>query len=279
MTEPLCKVRDVVYPRLRAPDLDAMEVFLSDFGMLREERTADALYMRGAGGGHPLHITERGDPEVIGFAFLASGADDLERLSSVEGASGVHEKEEPGGGRRVTLTDPDGFQIEVLHGIDLPKAGEPLPLNLGSRVDRRGEVKRVERGPARVQRLGHVGINTADPDAAFEWYHRHFGILKSDSAAIGDLSLAHFCRCDRGSEHTDHHSFLLARSPDGKPGLNHASWEVRDLDDIWLGHEHLTERGYKHSWGSGVTRWAARSSTTGATRGATSANTSATATC
>jgi len=100
-------------------------------------------------------------------------------------------------------------------------------------------------------RLGHAGLNVADPDAAFDWYQAHFGILKSDSVAVGDFSLAHFCRCDRGGEHTDHHSFLLARSMDGSAGLNHVSYEVGDLDDVWTGHHYLAERGHRHSWGIG----------------------------
>ena len=41
------KVTDMAYGRLRAPDLDVMEEFLTRFGMIRAERTPTALYMRG----------------------------------------------------------------------------------------------------------------------------------------------------------------------------------------------------------------------------------------
>ena len=41
------KATDIAYGRLRAPDLDVMEEFLTRFGMLRAERTNTALYMRG----------------------------------------------------------------------------------------------------------------------------------------------------------------------------------------------------------------------------------------
>ena len=33
MNLPVARVRDVLYPRLRAPDLDCMEAFLDDFGL------------------------------------------------------------------------------------------------------------------------------------------------------------------------------------------------------------------------------------------------------
>ena len=48
--EPIVKVKEMAYPRLQAPDLDAMEAFLTDFGMgCGPARTKDTLYMRGFG--------------------------------------------------------------------------------------------------------------------------------------------------------------------------------------------------------------------------------------
>ncbi len=255
MKPSVTKIRDVAYVRLTVPDLDLMEQYLADFGMQRSARTGGALYMRGAGPSHHLHISEKGDRAgLAAFGFLASSADDLEALARVTGASPVHDIQEPGGGRRVVIHDPWGTRLELVHGIeavDPIRDANPTRFNFGERVERRGEVTRVGRGPGRVKRLGHVGINVGDPDAAWDWYHEHFGILKSDTIAIGDFTLAHFSRCDRGSEHTDHHTFLLARSMDGTTSLNHVSYEVTGLDDVWLGHEHLAARGYRHSWGIG----------------------------
>ena len=58
------KVRDLAYGRLRSPDLDAQEEFLTAFGMVRAARTPTALYMRGTDPVHHLHVTEKGDPGV-----------------------------------------------------------------------------------------------------------------------------------------------------------------------------------------------------------------------
>lgn len=255
MKQPLIKIHDIAYVRLRVPDLDRMEKYLLDFGMQRSARTDNALFMRGSGPSHHLHISERADDAgLAAFGFLATSAADLERLSKASGASTVHDIDEPGGGRRVVLDDPWGTRIEVVHGIaavdELPDAERP-GFNFGRRIERRGHVTRVGRRPAQVMRLGHGGINVADPDAAFDWYHEHFGILRSDSIAIGDFSLAHFCRCDRGSEFTDHHTFLLARAMDGTTSFNHVSYEVSSLDDVWAGHEFLAQQGYRHTWGIG----------------------------
>ena len=56
------KVWDIAYARLRSPDLDVQEQFLTDFGLVRVARTANALYMRGTDPFHHIHITEKGDP-------------------------------------------------------------------------------------------------------------------------------------------------------------------------------------------------------------------------
>ena len=54
------KVADFAFPRMEAPDLDAMEEFLTHFGLVRAERTPDALYMRGADSHHHLHAVHKG---------------------------------------------------------------------------------------------------------------------------------------------------------------------------------------------------------------------------
>ena len=241
MADPVVRIRDLAYVRLRVPDLDAMERYLGDFGLARSARTDKALFMRGAGPSHHCHVSELGsDAGLVGFGFLAASADDLERMAKTPGASAVEDTGEPGGGRRVVLHDPWGNRIDLVHGIAevAPLAVPAGPgFNFGSRVERRGDVTRVPQGPSRVLRLGHGGINVPDPDEAFEWYHSRFGILQSDVIAVGDFRLAMFCRCDRGAEPTDHHSFLIARSLDGQLGLNHVSFEVAAGETLGIAGE------------------------------------------
>ena len=112
------KVRDLAYGRLRSPDLDAQEEFLTAFGMARAARTPTALYMRGTDAVHHIHITEKGDPAFIGFAWTVSDADELRTIAKFPGASGIENIDEPGGGKRVRLQEPNGYMIEVVHGIE-----------------------------------------------------------------------------------------------------------------------------------------------------------------
>src|SRR5262245_19365928 len=111
------KVTDIAYGRFRSPDLDVMEEFLTRFGLMRSERTPTALYMRGTDPPHHIHISEKGAPKVVGLAYYAPSEEALVRLSKAPGASAVESIDEPGGGKRVRLTEPNGYQIEVVHGI------------------------------------------------------------------------------------------------------------------------------------------------------------------
>src|SRR5262249_992082 len=144
-TMALINVKELAYGRLRAPDLAAMEEFLTHFGMKRSARTPNALYMRGTDDRHHLHVTEKGDPAFVGFAYLAASEDDLARVSKAPGASAVEPIDEPGGGQRGRLRGPNGHPIEgVLGG-----GGGPGDFGSGTAVDHRTG----QRGPGRTARL------------------------------------------------------------------------------------------------------------------------------
>src|SRR5260370_42682128 len=123
---PVIKVFDLGYGRLRAPDLDKEEEFLTDFGMVRADRTKNALYMRGTDGPHHIHVTELGEPRYVGVAVHAASLDDLQRISRPDGASPIEDIDEPGGGKRVRLTDPDGYQVAIVYGMEMLG---PIPVN------------------------------------------------------------------------------------------------------------------------------------------------------
>jgi len=75
--------------------------------------------MRGADSHHHLHARAQGAaPSFIGFAYHAASEDDLKRLAKLPGASGIETLNEPGCGKRVRLTEPNGYQIEVIHGME-----------------------------------------------------------------------------------------------------------------------------------------------------------------
>ena len=110
--------------------------------MHRAERTANALYMRGTDPAHHLHVTEKGDPKFVGIAYYVDNEDDLKKLAKAPGATGVENIDEPGGGKRVRLTEPNGYQIEVVCGI------EQLRADPGEAADGSTRARRRPRAPA-----------------------------------------------------------------------------------------------------------------------------------
>jgi catechol 2,3-dioxygenase-like lactoylglutathione lyase family enzyme len=251
----LIKATDLAWGRLRAPDLDAAEEFLLNFGMVRADRTNNALYMRGTDAPHHLHVTEKGDPGFIGLAFYAESLDDLKKVAKAPGASGVEDIDEPGGGKRVRLKEPNGYQVEVVYGIKKlkPIVVKRQPLNLGSEgLKRAGAVMRIHRGASRVKRIGHGVMATPKVVETARWFRETLGFIGSDDVYAGnkDNIIGSFNRLDRGATFVDHHVFFCVRNE--RAGLNHLSFEVADIDDVFTGHEHLQKLGkYEHMWGIG----------------------------
>src|SRR5258706_1636619 len=78
---PFVKVTDLAYGRLQSPSLDEAEEFLTRFGMVRSERTPNALYMRGTDPAHHLHVTHLGPSKFIGLAFFVENEDHLKKFA------------------------------------------------------------------------------------------------------------------------------------------------------------------------------------------------------
>ena len=251
----MIKVTDVAYGRIRSPDLDKQEEFLTEFGMVRAERTKTALYMRGSDPEHHIHITELGEPGFIALAFNVDSEEELERAARIDGASPVEEMDEPGGGKRVRLTEPNGYTIEIVHGMEMlePLEVSRFALNMGpERLARKGELTRIDRGPSQVKRIGHAVMMAPDLKKSIAWVRDTLGLVCSDDVYAGeeDNIILSFNRVDKGKEYVDHHVFLYIHGP--KAGLNHMAFEVQDIDDVIMGHEHI--RGldkYEHVWGLG----------------------------
>jgi hypothetical protein len=213
----LIKVKDLAYGRLQSPDLDVAEEFLTHFGFVRAARTPTALYMRGTDPMHHLHITEKGDPKFVGLAYHAASEDDLRRVAKTPGASDVESIDEPGGGRRVRLREPNGYQIEVVYGIEpLPAIAVPEQhMNSGAEPLRRaGDLMRLRPSPSPVKRMGHGVLATPKVKETVQWFRETLGFIGSDDVYAGDPEhiIGSFNRCDRGDEYVDHHTLFCVQN-------------------------------------------------------------------
>lgn len=245
------KATDIAYVRFNAPDLDLMEAFLIDFGLVRAARSDSALHMKGIDGAPFAHATERGEPGFAGLAFELENAAALDALASTTGKP-VEDINEPGGGRMVRLTDPDGFRVDaVVRPHTTPaKPNSRAALNDGRAQPRLNAVSRVPGGPAQVVRLGHAVLMVKDYRTSQQWYADHFGLIISDEVEPAPgVAVAAFLRCDRGDIPVDHHTLSLAGV--GVSKYNHAAFEVADFDSLMSGHSHLKSKSYRPEWGVG----------------------------
>ena len=129
------------------------------------------------------------------------------------------------------LTDPSGIPVRVVAGMhelaELP-AQQPHTFNFGHELRRSNATQRPPREPARVQRLGHVVLQSTTYMKSLDWYLDHFGLIVSDFQYYPgqrDRGPAmSFLRCDRGDTPTDHHTLFIIQHPKG-PGFIHAAFE------------------------------------------------------
>lgn len=180
------------------------------------------------------------------------------------------------------MLDPSGFRVEVVWG----RQAEALPSRMGRtrynsslQYDRQGilqnvgtrelngrdELDMVTNKPE-VLRLGHVQLNCLDYGEALEWYYTRFGLKPSDTVGIekggAKVALGTFSHCDRGEEYTDHHTLFLVSLPprmqkksNQHSTMGHCSFEVSNIDDVFIGHNLLKEKkdkeekGYGLAWG------------------------------
>jgi catechol 2,3-dioxygenase-like lactoylglutathione lyase family enzyme len=92
---------------------------------------------------------------------------------------------------------------------------------------------------------------TTDLPRKVAWYRDTLGLLTWDDVYAGtpDNLIGSFNRLDRGERYVDHHVFFCIQGK--KTGLNHLAYEVQDIDDVMIGHNHLNDKGYAHVWGVG----------------------------
>ena len=253
---PVIKVHDLAWLEFEKPDLIRAEAFAHAFGFATVLRTDSELQLRGTDAGAPCVIIRRGTTTRFrGMAFTAQDEADLLRLAN---ATGAQARPLPNtiGGLSVNLVDPSGIPVHVVagtHPLDALPAQAPHTFNFGDDLNRANVTQRPPRVPARVERLGHVVLQSTKYLAALNWYLDNLGMIVSDFqffAGQRDHGPAFsFIRCDRGSTPADHHTVALGLGPTNR--YLHSAYQVCDLDALGAGGEYLKDHGYQRSWGIG----------------------------
>lgn len=229
-------------------DMETCVRFMDDWGLARKESGGVAATFQTLDGSEVVVVPaeDSGLPpafedgstlrRVVWGVETASDLDALrERLSSRKGFA--EEADGP------SCTDPNGMRLSFRLSRRRPPAIEGSPINVYGR-----DLRVDERSPVYAAgqpiRIGHVVFFVADVVETLAFYVDVLGFVVSDSYPDS----GYFLRC---AEEGGHHDLFLLQSPDGKRGLNHVAYTVRDIHEVFGGGIHMNGKGWKTQIGPG----------------------------
>jgi catechol 2,3-dioxygenase-like lactoylglutathione lyase family enzyme len=251
---PTAKACELAYLIFERPDIAKAEAFLADFGLMVASREEDTSFLRGNGPAACCYVIRKAETaRFAGFGLIVETEEELKALAALPDAGPIDLSPWPGGGQRLQLTCPSGFEVHVVFGREKV---EPLPhrapfrQNSADSVARINESQRVKVAPPEVIKLGHLVVEVADYQKTADWYTRHFGFIPTDVQVFKDGSPAvAFLRVDRGDIPVDHHTLVLAQGV--VPRYSHTAFELIDTDAVAMGQRVMRERQWHHAWGMG----------------------------
>lgn len=252
-------LRKLHHVMFRVTDIEATRKFAEDFGLITVEHTAERLIMATQGEDCFAYVAYPSTKaEFLGFAFETASAADLHEAVIQHGATPVADLDFPGGGQFVSLRDPDGFRVDLVSEVGKKPVGECYPdwsMNSPLAYPREGrfEPKRPM-APARLFRLGHIGLFIPSFQKSLPWYQSVLGLIPSDIYHVPGqphIQIVGFLRLDHGEELVDHHCLALMQSREGHAACHHISFEAQDFEAQFMSHRYLEAQGYELVWGVG----------------------------
>ncbi|MCX4903834.1 VOC family protein [Streptomyces sp. NBC_00878] len=200
------------------------------WGLYRVAGDGDVLFLGTVGSPEPyvIRLRQADERRTDLIAFGGTDAAAVDALAARLGTDGVSLASEPGslqlpgGGYGFRFFDPDGRLVEVSCDV----AGKPY--------------RALEPGESVPRKLSHVVVSSPDVPALKAFYERYLGLRLSDW--LEDRMC--FLRCS-----TDHHNLAIVQGP--VAGLNHVSFELRDVDEYMRGTGRLFRHGHQPLWGPG----------------------------
>ncbi|KIW14850.1 hypothetical protein PV08_07635 [Exophiala spinifera] len=266
------KVVRLAHVHYAHPDLQRGVDFLLDFGMIEASREGQKVYLRGYGIQPYVYLAEQSPDDkrhFLGGYWAVESEAELQKAANLPNASPIKDLEGPGGGKVVTIVDPNGHVVGFVWGQQLrthdmstseqvagslDKTGGDF--NFAAQKTRKGSWRRFNVGPSPVHKLGHYGYMTRPEKLkeTLKWYLDLINLKITDSMydpVTGEDETC-FMHIDLGQQYTDHHSFFLGSTPNTtKAHVHHSSFEVNDYDTELLGHDHLRKKGWTNCWGVG----------------------------
>ncbi len=214
-------------------DLSACKRFFVDWGLKLVAERADGLDFESLNGCE-VRLRELDDPS------LPPAVEPGSTLREV--IWGVPTEADLATVKDMPRTDPNGiglgFRVSRKRKLDL--TGTPSNVwGNATRIDRPSPVY----DKAEPIEVGHVVFFTDKLDQTTRFYEE-LGFVLSDRYP----GRGHFLRC---SPRGGHHDLFLLQLPEGKRGLNHVAFTVRDLHEVMGGGLQMARRGWETQLGPG----------------------------
>lgn len=145
-------------------------------------------------------------------------------------------------GERIGCTDPNGVAVRFQVSVKRPVAVEGALSNTWGRRERVDQPGPIYARATPIE-VGHVVFFVADL-AATQAFYASVGFVASDRYP----GRGTFMRC---SARGGHHDLFLLQTPDGKRGLNHVAFTVRDIHEVFGGGLHVSGCGWDTQLGPG----------------------------
>jgi catechol 2,3-dioxygenase-like lactoylglutathione lyase family enzyme len=232
-------------------DVETCTRFFTDFGLIPAGRSEGASLFKLPEGSNVV-IRPLGDPalphtsvEGPGVREVIWGVDSTATLETLAaGLATDREVRHDADGTAHFATDIGlamGLRVFAKH----PVASAPDPVNSPGRINRLNN-HRKWRKRARPKLIAHVVYQVPDYETADAFMCERLNFRLSD----WQRGFGKYLRADGSNEH---HNLLLlnANAPvpgmDGKPRFHHANFEVEDIDEIMVGANYMTRRGWPPS--------------------------------
>lgn len=221
---------------IAVPDFEKqIEFYKNHWGLTVQHDDGNVVYFAAEGSPeqYVTRVRKSVDKRLDLVSFGAADAAAVDALAESLIASNVQLISEPG--QLQTLGAGYGFRFFDFEG---------RTIEVSSDVEVRAH-RKVEEREAIPVRLSHVVLNSNQPENMRAWYEKHLGFRLSDTLNhphMGDIF--YFMRCS-----TQHHSIAIARGPHAS--LQHASFELRGIEEYMRGSGRMIRAGYRKIWGPG----------------------------